>query len=116
MRFLVDECTGPMVALWLRDQGHEVYSVYHAARGLDDSRILDKAFSENWILITNDRDFGEKVFREHHPHRGVVFLRLLDERPAAKIEALRKLLESYADQLEDCFVVVTDFQVRFSKG
>ncbi len=82
----------------------------------EDSRILDKAFSENWILITNDRDFGEKVFREHHPHRGVVFLRLLDERPAAKIEALRKLLESYADQLEDCFVVVTDFQVRFSKG
>ncbi len=38
MRFLVDECTGPMVALWLRDQGHEVYSVYHAARGLPYSR------------------------------------------------------------------------------
>jgi hypothetical protein len=56
------------------------------------------------------------VFREFHPHRGVVFLRLLDERPVAKIEAIRKLLESYADQLKDCFVVVTDFQVRFSKG
>ncbi len=116
MRLLVDECTGPMVALWLRDQGHEVYSVFHEARGLDDSLFLDKAFSENWILITTDRVFGEKVFREHLPHRGVVFLRLLDERPVAKIEAIRKLLESYADQLEDDFVVVTDFQVRFSKG
>ncbi len=38
MRFLVDECTGPKVAQWLRDQGHEVFSVYDEARGLDDSR------------------------------------------------------------------------------
>jgi hypothetical protein len=27
MRFLVDECTGVVVARWLRDQGHEVFSV-----------------------------------------------------------------------------------------
>ena len=116
MRFLVDECTGPRVAQWLRDQGHEVFSVYEEARGLDDSAILSKAFSENWILMTNDRDFGEKVFRELHPHRGVVFLRLSDERPAAKIDAIRRLLESYADQLTDRFVVVTEFQVRFSQA
>ncbi len=68
MRFLVDECTGPKVAQWLRDQGHDVFSVYDEARGIDDGTILDKAFSENWILITNDRDFGERVFREHDPH------------------------------------------------
>lgn len=77
MRFLVDECTGPKVAHWLRNQGHE-------------------------------------VFREHHSHRGVVFLRLLDERSAKKIDAIRRLLESYADQLADRFVVVTESQVRFS--
>ena len=116
MRFLVDECTGPKVAEWLRDQGHDVFSVYDEARGIDDGTILDKAFSENWILITNDRDFGERVFREHCPHRGVVFLRLLDERPAAKIEVIRKLLENYADQLTDRFAVVTEFQVRFSQA
>jgi uncharacterized protein with PIN domain len=28
MRFLVDECTGPAVAKWLREQGHDVVSVY----------------------------------------------------------------------------------------
>ncbi len=116
MRFLVDECTGPKVAQWLRDQGHEVFSVYDEARGLDDSTILSKAFSENWILMTNDRDFGEKVFRERHPHRGVVFLRLLDERPVSKIDAIRRLLESYADQLTGHFVVVTESQVRFSQA
>lgn len=115
MRFLVDECTGPKAAQWLRDQRHEVFSVFDEARGLDDSTILSKAFSENWILLTNDRDFGDMVFREHHAHHGVVFLRLLDQRPAARIAALRRLLESYAGQLTDRFVVVTESQVRFSK-
>lgn len=114
MRFLVDECTGPMVAKWLLSQGHQVFSVYDQARGLDDAAILAKAHSENWILLTNDRDFGDKVFRERRPHRGIVFLRLLDERPAAKINALRRLLENYAGQLPDRFAVVTETQVRFS--
>ena len=27
MRFLVDECTGPKVAQWLREQNNEVFSV-----------------------------------------------------------------------------------------
>jgi hypothetical protein len=34
MRFLVDECTGPTVAGWLREQQHEVFSVYEQARGM----------------------------------------------------------------------------------
>jgi predicted nuclease of predicted toxin-antitoxin system len=82
MRFLVDECTGPAVARWLCEQSHEVFSVFDEARGMVDDDILAKAHSENWILITNDKDFGEKVYRERQPHRGVVFLRLQDERAA----------------------------------
>ena len=31
MRFLVDECTGPTVAKWLRGKSHEVFSVYDEA-------------------------------------------------------------------------------------
>jgi predicted nuclease of predicted toxin-antitoxin system len=40
MKFLVDECTGPSVASWLRDNGHEVFSVYEDARGAEDDIIL----------------------------------------------------------------------------
>jgi len=116
MRFLVDECTGPAVAEWLRTQNHEVFSVYDEARGLDDANIIQKAYAENWILITNDKDFGEKVYRERHSHKGVVFLRLDDERAASKIETLHKLPESYADRLPDQFVVVTETQVRFARA
>jgi predicted nuclease of predicted toxin-antitoxin system len=115
VRFLVDECTGPKVARWLREQGYEVFSVYEEARGMDDEEIIVKALDENWILITNDKDFGEKVHREDRSHRGVVFLRLKDERAKNKIETLRRLLEAYADRISDCFVVVTETRVRFAK-
>ncbi|HEX4963711.1 MAG TPA: DUF5615 family PIN-like protein [Thermoanaerobaculia bacterium] len=115
MRFLVDECTGPSVARWLRSQGFEVFSVFDEARGSSDDVIIRKAALENWILITNDKDFGNKVFRERHPHRGVVFLRLENERVANKIETLGRLLSDYADRLVDRFVVVTEKHVRFAR-
>lgn len=86
MRFLVDECTGPKVAAWLTAEGHEVYSVFDQSRGEQDDDILAKAVVENWILITNDKDFGELVYRERRNHHGIIFLRLADERAANKME------------------------------
>ena len=115
MRFLVDECTGPGVAVWLRDEGHEVFSVYEQARSISDDAIIEKAYREQWILITNDKDFGEKVYRERRPHHGVIFLRLSDDRAAKKIDALRRFLSAYAERLPNQFVVVSEGQVRFSK-
>ena len=115
MRFLVDECTGPRVARWLRDQGHDIFSVFDEARGIDDLRIIQKAYEETSILITNDKDFGEKIYREGHPHHGVILLRLGDERAANKIDVLSRLLKIYADKLPNQFVVVTETRVRFAR-
>jgi len=115
MRFLVDECTGSKVAEWLRDANYEVFSVFDQARGMTDDEILTKALTENCILITNDKDFGEMVFRERRKHHGVVFMRLDDERATNKIEVLRRLLEGYAEKLTEEFVVVTETKVRFAR-
>ena len=114
MRFLVDECTGSKVAEWLRDENHEVFSVFDEARGMTDDEVLAKSFAENRILITNDKDFGEMVFRERRKHHGVIFLRLDDERAANKIEVLRQLIENYANKLPEQFVTVTETKVRFA--
>jgi predicted nuclease of predicted toxin-antitoxin system len=115
MRFLVDECTGPFVAKWLREQNYEVFSVYEEARGMDDEDIVRKAHEESWILITNDKDFGEKVYRGRYLHKGVILLRLKNETSANKIQTLKKLLQKYKNQLSNNFVVVTEMQVRFAK-
>ncbi len=57
-----------------------------------------------------------KVYRERRPHRGVVFLRLEDERAAKKIDIIRRLIEGHASRLADNFVVVTEKQVRFARS
>ncbi|MEM7110879.1 MAG: DUF5615 family PIN-like protein [Chloroflexota bacterium] len=115
MQFLVDECTGPAVARWLRQQGFAVFSVFSEARGMSDDEILNKAFVEDWIIITNDKDFGEKVYRERSPHRGVIFLRLKDERSKNKIAVLQAFLDKYRHQIAHNFVVVTEKRVRIRR-
>lgn len=115
MRFLVDENAGVVVGRWLREQEHVLFSVYESARGIDDDAIIQRAFNENWILITSDKDFGEKVYREQHPHRGVILLRLQDERSSNKISILQRVLEMYLEQLPDNFIVVTETQIRFAR-
>ena len=113
MRFIVDECTGIRVADWLRREGYQVFSVYEQARGITDDAIMRKAFEENWILITNDKDFGEKVYRDRSPHRGIILLRLQDERSFNKIDVLKRLFSLYLERIPNSFVVVTETQVRF---
>jgi len=115
MKLLVDECTGPAVARWLEQQGHDVFSVYDKARGIDDDKVMEIAEDEGRILITNDRGFGEKVFRERRQHHGVVFLRLANERSGNKIRVLQQLLNQHSDAIENRLVVVTETRVRFAK-
>lgn len=116
MKFLVDECTGPFVAEWLRKSGYEVFSVYDQIAGESDNFILQKAFSEDWILITNDKVFGEQVYRQKLPHKGIVLLRLQDERSNNKVLILERLLNMYPEKLQNQFVVVTEKNVRFAKN
>ncbi|MCX6065948.1 MAG: DUF5615 family PIN-like protein [Chloroflexi bacterium] len=115
MRFLVDECAGPIVAKCLNEQAHDVFSVYDSARGIDDDTVVEKAHAENWILVTNDKDFGDKVFRERKPHHGIILLRLDDQRAKIKIKVLGQLLKNYSGRSPDQFVVVTEKSVRFAK-
>ncbi|MGD2250251.1 MAG: DUF5615 family PIN-like protein [Candidatus Methanofastidiosia archaeon] len=97
MRFLVDEYTGPSLAQWLRELHHDVFSVYDEARGLDDEKIIEKAYHGNYILITNDKD---------------LLLRLKDERPKNKITVLKQVLELYSDELLKNFTVATEKTVH----
>jgi predicted nuclease of predicted toxin-antitoxin system len=116
MRFLVDECTGPAVAKWLRGQNHDVFSVYDQARGSPDDAVIQMALDEERILITNDKHFGEKVYRDGRSHHGVILLRLEDERSASKIAVLSGLLESYGAKVQGSFVVVSERRIRFRKS
>ena len=113
MRFLLDQSTDARLIPFLSTQGHDatrIASEYPA--GLTDQAVLALAHAEQRILITDDRDFGELVFRLRQPHAGVIYLRLGEEADLAnKISRLSYVLTHYADRL-DQFLVVTAHRVR----
>jgi predicted nuclease of predicted toxin-antitoxin system len=116
MKFLVDECIGPSVARWLSAQKHDVFSVYEEAKGSDDHRIIKKANDENRIIITGDKDFGELIFRREKTHKGVILLRLENQRTENKINKINNLLKQYSDKLKDNFIVVTENSIRIAES
>jgi len=112
MQFIVDESTGAAVVEYLRSVGHDVLAVAENMPQADDRDILVRAASEGRILVTNDKDFGELVFRNGRGHRGVVLLRLHNESSANRVRVMKAVIEQYADRLAGRFTVATEAGVR----
>jgi predicted nuclease of predicted toxin-antitoxin system len=113
MRFIVDESTGYGVARYLQAQGHDVLIVAETMPEADDSAILQRAFAEERIVVTNDKDFGELIFRRREPHHGVVLLRLQDESGKNRLQVINTLMKQHSEKLPGRFAVVTEKNVRF---
>lgn len=115
MRWLVDECTGPSVGRWLRGQGYDVYSVGEQSPGWSDWQVLAHATAENRVVISNDKDFGELVFKNHLPHCGIVLMRLDDERIDNKKAVLRQFLANFQEPITaQHFIVLTEKAMRIT--
>jgi len=115
VNFVVDESTGQSVVDELRRLGHNVISIQEIFPGLDDPPVLDIAVNDKRIVITNDKDFGELVYRSGLPHAGVVLFRLDDERAANRVLMMREVLRSCGDKLENNFVVASERKIRIRK-
>jgi predicted nuclease of predicted toxin-antitoxin system len=113
MRFLLDQSAEARIGVFLNGEGHDATRVGRDhPPGLPDEEVLAIAVAENRILITNDRDFGDLIFRQHHPHTGVIYLRFpLDATAAQKIASLSELLVTHVHDL-DKYLTVTPRGVR----
>ncbi len=112
LRFIVDESTGAAVVKYLRSAGHDVLAVAEAMPQADDQEILARAMTEGRILVTNDKDFGELVFRGGQASHGAMLLRSHDDIPTNRVRVVKTILEQYADRLAGHFTVGTESGVR----
>lgn len=116
MRFLLDESADYPLAAHLLSRGHDVTAIAHDyPSALADREVLEIAHQERRILITNDRDFGELIFRQLLPHSGVLLFRLGDESLATKIDRLDHVVSAYAEYL-DQFLVISDQGIRVRRS
>lgn len=115
MRFLVDESVEYRLVTFLRNLGFDTLSVAESFPSLDDKTVLSTAYKENRIIITNDKDFGELIYRLRLPHKGVILFRLTEENYQSKEKKLKHILRYFKRKLENSFTIITDTKIRFRK-
>jgi len=71
MKFLVDECCDIRLVSSLREDGHDVLYVLERKPGVSDNEVLIQAYNEERILVTEDKDFGDLVYRLKKPSRRI---------------------------------------------
>jgi predicted nuclease of predicted toxin-antitoxin system len=112
MRFLLDEGLPFRLVVHLQGLGHDVTTVGHDyPHALTDQAILAIATTEQRIVLTNDKDFGDLVFCDRLPHTGVILFRLGYVPIDVRIAYLERVVTDYADQL-DQFIVITHWDIR----
>src|SRR6516165_3389021 len=79
MRWLADECVDAALVSQLRDAGQDILYVAEVASGATDAEVLRRARNDSRLLLTEDKDFGELLFRLKLAVSGLVLLRLRPE-------------------------------------
>ncbi len=115
MKFLADESIEKPVVDWLRGQDFDVRYVTEITPSINDEEVIRIANDEGRILITNDKDFGELVFRQSKIVLGVLLIRAINERASNKIRLVREVLEKARNKLAGYFVVVNEAGIRMKK-
>lgn len=111
MRWLADECVATPLVAFLRAGGHDVLYIVESVSGLSDSDVIALALREKRLLLTEDKDFGDLVFRRERDVPGVVLMRTEFENPARKTLRLEAAIELYGDRLFGRYTVVEEGRV-----
>ena len=112
MRWLVDECVDAGLAARLRAEGHDVIYIAEARPGETDRQVLALALQGDRLLLTEDKDFGDLVFRSRMEVPGVVLLRLRQQEPHFKWKRLEAAIRQFSDSLFGRYVVIDDARMR----
>lgn len=115
MNLLADEGVDKPIVDMLRSKGFDVVYILETNRGADDNFVLDMANESKRILITQDKDFGELVFRLRKAHHGVILIRLEGYKPASKAEIVVNMLLEHWTELVGSFAVIQPSLIRIRK-
>jgi predicted nuclease of predicted toxin-antitoxin system len=112
MRFLANENVPFDAVEALRQQGHDVAWIRTESPGISDPEVLSRAQTEDRILLTFDKDFGELAFREERVATvGIILFRIKtpsSSTVAQKVTTVIALRDDWAGH----FSVIEDDKIR----
>lgn len=114
MRFLADMGISPRTVEWLRQQGYDsVHLVDEGLNRLSDEGIIDKARTENRIVLTIDLDFGYILAISQAKLPSVVIFRLGNSSRSVVQARLSEVLNLCSeDLLSGALISVSEKNIR----
>lgn len=108
---LADENIHTYIIQSLRNAGYEVVSVTELSKGIKDEKVIEWALENDYLLLTEDKDFGEWVFAHHIKNLSVLFLRYAFYEFKEISQSLIYLLE-HQELIRPVFVTLTPKKIR----
>ena len=112
MRWLADECIDAALIGRLRRAGHDAVYVAEIASDATDTEVLRRAHDDRRLLLTEDKDFGELVFRSEMAVPGLVLLRLSPKESLRKWTRLEAAVEQFGERLFGRYLVIEEAWFR----
>lgn len=114
LRFLADESCDFAIVRALRAEGYDVLAVSEVTQRSDDRELIEQAYREKRILLTEDKDFGWLVFVSYVESAGVILVRFPGDARQTMVQMVQKLVHEQGEQLVGAFVVVQPGHIRVS--
>jgi predicted nuclease of predicted toxin-antitoxin system len=112
-KVVADDSVDFRIVTELRALGLEVYAICEEQPSIDDTTVLAIACNLNAILITEDKDFGELVFRLRLPHKGILLIRFEDA--TTKIQKVAEAIVKYYNEISGSFSVINEKKLRIKE-
>jgi len=106
MKLLLDSCVWGGALHPLREAGHDAVWVGDWERDPGDRQILEAAHEQQRILVTLDKDFGERAVVFGEPHSGI--LRLVDIAAREQATYCLAAVGKYGDELTRGAIVTVE--------
>ena len=74
--------------------------------------VLQRALERQAVLVPEDKDFGELVFRQRKMNAGIVLYRLPGLSPAEKVLRISQAFATHSELFPGRFTVISPDQVR----
>lgn len=111
-QIVADESVDFRIVTQLRQAGATVYSIAEQQPSINDETVLSIACEKKALLITEDKDFGELVFRLQLPHYGILLIRSEEEQKLFRVAST--ILQNY-EELLNKFSVIDNKKLRIKE-
>ena len=116
MKLLANENFPYKSIYYLKEKGFDVLSIGMDNPSILDSEIMKIAMTEERVIVTFDRDYGELIFRHNYkPEKGVIYLRLDNYRPDEPGIIVEEIINNKEIDLTSALTVVSKNGIRQRK-